>query len=148
MRLVIQRAAEAWVRVEGDEIARIGPGLAILVGVGRDDEDRDALWLAEKTVNLRIFEDQDGKLNLSLLETGGELLAVSQFTLFGDCRRGRRPSFSAAAPPDQGLRIFERYVEACRETGVKVATGRFGAHMQVHLTNGGPVTLILDSRAG
>lgn len=148
MRLVIQRAEQASVTVDGVEIARTGPGVMVLVGVGNDDAEKDAVWLAEKTVNLRIFEDEAGKLNLSLLETGGQLLAVSQFTLFGDCRRGRRPSFTDAAPPEPGLRLFNRYVEACRALGVHVQTGEFGAHMKVHLTNDGPVTLILDSRAG
>ncbi len=148
MRLVIQRVNQASVAVEGAEVATIGPGFLVLVGVGREDDESDAVWLAEKTVNLRVFADDAGKLNLSLLETGGELLAVSQFTLLGDCRRGRRPSFSSAAPPDLGLRLYERYVDACREFGVRVETGKFGAHMQVQLTNDGPVTLILDSRAG
>jgi D-tyrosyl-tRNA(Tyr) deacylase len=145
MRVLIQRVSEARVVVEGKETGRIGRGLLVLVGAGKGDTGDDVRRLAEKTVNLRIFEDEAGKMNLSLLDVGGEVLAVSQFTLYADCRKGRRPSFTGAAPPEEGEQLYLEYVKAVEEYGVKVATGVFGAHMQVELVNDGPVTIWLDS---
>lgn len=145
MRVLIQRVAKARVVVEGKETGKIGQGLLVLVGAGRGDTEADIRRLAEKTVNLRIFEDEAGKMNLSLLDVGGEVLVVSQFTLYADCRKGRRPSFTAAAPPEEGERLYLEYVKAVEEYGVKVATGVFGAHMHVELVNDGPVTIWLDS---
>lgn len=146
MKAVIQRVGEAGVSVEGKTVGRIGRGMAVLLGVERGDGERDAQWLAEKIGNLRIFEDQAGKMNLSLLETGGELLAVSQFTLAGNCAKGRRPSFDSAAPPEEAKRLYEYFVERLRSMGIKVETGIFQAMMQVSLVNDGPVTFILESR--
>jgi len=147
MRLVIQRVREARVTVDGEIVGGIGRGLLVLVGVHREDSERDALFLAEKTVHLRIFEDDQGKMNLSLLDLGGEggVLAVSQFTLYGNVRKGRRPSFGDAAPPEIAEPLFERYVEGLRQRIPRVETGRFGAKMLVHLINDGPVTLIIES---
>jgi D-tyrosyl-tRNA(Tyr) deacylase len=146
MRLVVQRVKRASVTADGVLTGKIGPGLAVLVGVARGDTDEDARYLAEKTVHLRIFEDDRGKMNRSLLDVGGAVLSVSQFTLYGDCRKGRRPSFAAAAPPDEAQRLYEAYNRFLRELGAEVATGRFGAMMDVELVNWGPVTLIVDSR--
>jgi len=146
LRAVIQRVKRAAVAVDGRPVAATGRGLLILVGVDRRDGPDDARALAEKAVHLRIFEDQAGKLNLSLRETGGQILAVSQFTLLGDCRKGRRPSFTAAAPPGPGLSLFEMFVDTCRALGADVQVGEFGAKMDVELVNDGPVTLILDTR--
>ena len=148
MRLVLQRVSGAGVTVGDREVARIGPGLLALVGVATDDTAADAGYLAQKTVNLRVFPDEAGKLNRSLLDAGGELLAVSQFTLLGDCRRGRRPSFTRAAAPERGQGLFDNYVAACAEAGAAVKTGEFGAQMLVDLVNDGPVTLILESTDG
>ena len=148
MRLVIQRVREASVVVDGATVGAIGKGLLVLVGVGRDDTREDAAKLADKTAKLRIFEDDAGRMNLSLTDTGGEALAVSQFTLFGDCAKGNRPSFNDAAKPDVAIPVYEAYVAALSANiGRPVATGVFGADMKVALTNDGPVTLILDSRA-
>ena len=145
MRAVIQRVLRAEVRV-GDEITgKIGPGLLLLLGVSVDDTERDAEYLLDKTINLRIFEDAEGKMNLSLLETGGELLVVSQFTLYGDTRRGRRPSFIRSAPPDKANELYEFFVRSAQTQVTKVATGRFQAMMDVELVNDGPVTIMLDS---
>jgi len=145
MRAVIQRVSRAEVRV-GDEITgKIGPGLLLLLGVSVDDTERDAEYLLDKTINLRIFEDAEGKMNLSLLETGGELLVVSQFTLYGDTRRGRRPSFIRSAPPDKANELYEFFVRTAETQVTKVATGRFQAMMDVELVNDGPVTIMLDS---
>jgi D-tyrosyl-tRNA(Tyr) deacylase len=145
MRAVIQRVLRAEVRV-GDEITgKIGPGLLLLLGVSVDDTERDAEYLLDKTINLRIFEDAEGKMNLSLLETGGELLVVSQFTLYGDTRRGRRPSFIRSAPPDKANELYEFFVRTAQTQVTKVATGRFQAMMDVELVNDGPVTIMLDS---
>jgi len=145
MRAVIQRVSRAEVRV-GDEITgKIGPGLLLLLGVSVDDTERDAEYLLDKTINLRIFEDAEGKMNLSLLETGGELLVVSQFTLYGDTRRGRRPSFIRSAPPDKANELYEFFVRTAQTQVTKVATGRFQAMMDVELVNDGPVTIMLDS---
>jgi D-tyrosyl-tRNA(Tyr) deacylase len=145
MRAVVQRVAEASVRVAGEEVSRIGPGLLVLLGVGQGDGERDADLLAEKVVHLRIFGDGEGQMNRSLLDTGGELLVVSQFTLYGDARRGRRPGFSAAAPPEEASRLYRRFVEKAAAAGVTVREGIFRAMMDVHLVNSGPVTLLLDS---
>jgi D-tyrosyl-tRNA(Tyr) deacylase len=145
MRLVIQRVSEARVVVDGEVVGEIGRGLLVLVGVHREDTEQDATYLAEKTVHLRIFEDEQGKMNKSLLDVGGGVLAVSQFTLYGDVRKGRRPSFINAALPERAQPLFQRYVEALRKHVERVETGRFGAKMQVHLINEGPVTLIIES---
>ncbi|WP_298629266.1 D-aminoacyl-tRNA deacylase [uncultured Thermus sp.] len=145
MRAVIQRVTEAFVEVDGEEVGRIGLGLLVLLGVGQGDTVEDAQYLARKIVNLRIFPDEAGKMNLSLKEVGGEALLVSQFTLYAETRKGNRPSFVKAAPPDVGRRLYEAAIEAFLEQGVHVETGVYGAHMRVHLVNDGPVTLILDS---
>ncbi len=145
MRAVVQRVAYASVEVEGEVIGRIEAGLLVLLGVARGDTEAEARWLAHKIANLRIFPDGEGKMNLSLLTTGGGVLAVSQFTLHGDVRRGFRPSFVRAAPPEVAEPLFNRFVTFLREEGVvQVETGRFGAHMRVELLNDGPVTIILD----
>jgi len=145
MRLVVQRVREASVEVDGEVIGRIGRGLLVLVGVGKGDGESDAAYLAEKVVNLRIFDDEEGKMNRSLLEVGGGVLAVSQFTLYGDVRKGRRPSFERAAPPAEAERLFDYFVGELKKRAPEVATGRFGARMQVSLVNDGPVTLILEN---
>jgi D-tyrosyl-tRNA(Tyr) deacylase len=134
------------VTVAGETTGQIGRGLLVLLGVAPDDTPDDARQLADKIVGLRIFDDPEGKMNLGLSDVGGELLAVSQFTLFGDCRKGRRPSFIGAAPPEHAERLYEVFVQAVRALGVTVGTGRFRHHMQVELVNDGPVTLLLDSR--
>jgi D-aminoacyl-tRNA deacylase len=146
MRAVLQRVSEASVLVDGKVAGIIGPGLCVLVGVAQGDTVQDAEWLSTKAVELRIFEDEGGKMNRSLLDTGGELLAVSQFTLLGDAQKGRRPAFTAAAPPEQAQPLYERFCALCRERGVRVAEGVFRATMQVRIVNEGPVTLLLDSR--
>ena len=146
MRAVVQRVSSASVTVDGELVGEIGPGLLVLLGVAQADTDEDANYLAEKTVNLRIFEDDAGKMNRSLLEVGGRMLAVSQFTLLGDCRKGRRPSFIEAAPPEAGKRLYERFCDAVRQFGVAVETGRFQAMMDVALVNDGPVTVLVDSK--
>ncbi|MEW5724785.1 MAG: D-aminoacyl-tRNA deacylase [Thermodesulfobacteriota bacterium] len=145
MRAVVQRVAEARVMVDGEEIGAIGRGFLVLLGVGRTDTTADADWLARKIAGLRVFEDQAGKMNLSLSEVGGAVLVVSQFTLWGDCRKGRRPSFVEAAPPETAERLYLEFVDKVAGLGVPAATGRFGAMMQVHLVNDGPVTLILEN---
>jgi D-tyrosyl-tRNA(Tyr) deacylase len=146
MRAVVQRVSEAKVVVEGEEVGRIGKGILVLLGVGHEDGPDDASSLAEKVVNLRIFADELDKMNLSLLDIGGDLLAVSQFTLWGDCRKGRRPSFVAAADPAKAEELYETFIEHARSLGVTVVTGRFQEMMQVSLINDGPVTLMLDSK--
>jgi D-aminoacyl-tRNA deacylase len=146
MRAVLQRVKFAHVQVDGETVGAIGAGLCVLVGVGEDDAEDDARWLADKVVSARIFEDADGKMNRSVVDVGGELLAVSQFTLYGDLRSGRRPSFSAAAPPERAQPLFDAFCAQCRQHGVQVQTGRFRAHMEVQLQNTGPVTLLLDSK--
>jgi len=145
MRIVLQRVTRASVTVEGRVTGEIGPGLVVLVAVGREDSSATAVSMAEKIVNLRIFNDDQGKMNRSLLDTGGAVLAVSQFTLYGDARGGRRPSFVLAAPPDLGKALYEEFVAALRALGVRVETGVFQAHMSVDLVNDGPVTILLDS---
>lgn len=146
MRAVWQRVSEAWVEVSDKIIGRIGKGVLVLLGVESDDTDADAALIAEKCVNLRVFDDKDGRLNLSLADIGGELLLVSQFTLCADCRKGRRPSFVRAAAPGEANRLYELVADMIRDKGIKVKTGRFQSHMKVHLVNDGPVTLLLDSR--
>jgi D-aminoacyl-tRNA deacylase len=145
MRACIQRVSEAAVTVDGEVSGRIGLGLVVLLGVGPADSEAEVDWLAEKIAGLRIFEDYDGKMNRSLAEVGGAMLVVSQFTLYGDCRKGRRPSFTAAAPPELAERLYEAFVARARALGVVVASGVFRAHMQVSLVNDGPVTLWIDT---
>ena len=144
MRAVIQRVRKASVEAGGGTVGRIGPGLLVLLGVARGDRERDADYLAGKVADLRIFEDAEGKMNLSVLEAGGGVLVVSQFTLLADCRKGRRPSFTGAAAPEEGRRLYERFVDRLRERGLGVETGVFGAKMIVSLENDGPVTFVLD----
>ena len=146
MRAVVQRVSEASVQVEDKEVGRIGQGILVLLGVGHDDGAEDVAYLAETVVNLRIFADRQGKMNLSLLDIDGDLLAVSQFTLWGDCRKGRRPSFVAAADPARAETLYETFIEHVRGLGVYVASGRFQEMMQVSLINDGPVTLLVDSK--
>ncbi len=145
MKIVVQRVKSASVKVGGKMVGKIGGGLLVLVGVSRDDTVADAAHLAKKTVTLRVFDDAGGKMNHSVLETAGELLVVSQFTLYGDCRKGNRPGYVAAARPAKGLRLYEEYVQQLRAHGPRVATGTFQAEMEVKLVNAGPVTLILES---
>ncbi len=146
MRACVQRVSHAQVTVAGETVARIDTGLVVLLGVAADDTAADASYLADKLVGLRVFEDADGKMNLGLLETGGAMLIVSQFTLLGDCRKGRRPSFTDAAGPELAETLYETFVAAVRNQGVRIATGRFRQNMRVTLENDGPVTLLLDSR--
>lgn len=146
MRAVLQRVSEARVDVGGTTVGAIGQGVLVLLGVGQGDSAADARFLADKIAGLRIFEDAQGKMNLSVEDVGGSLLVVSQFTLYGDCRQGRRPGFSAAAPPEQANALYEQFVGMLRERGLTVATGVFQAEMAVSLVNDGPVTLLLDSR--
>ena len=145
MRAVIQRVAEARVSVGEEIVSGIGPGLCIFLGIAVNDSEKDAEFLASKIGSLRIFEDEQGKMNRSVRETRGDLLVVSQFTLYGDCRKGNRPSFSAAAAPEPAKRLYDDFVQRLRQTGLKVATGEFRAHMKVALVNDGPVTLILET---
>ncbi|MDQ6599780.1 D-tyrosyl-tRNA(Tyr) deacylase [Bacillus salipaludis] len=147
MRVVVQRSKKAKVTVNGEITGQISSGLVLLVGVTHDDNEEDAAYLADKVANLRIFEDAAEKMNLSLLDVGGEILSVSQFTLYGDCRNGRRPSFINAARPEQAIGLYETFNSLLRDKGIHVETGRFGAMMEVELTNDGPVTLIVDSKA-
>src|SRR5579872_1401122 len=145
MRALLQRVTHASVVVEGSAVGEIGGGLLILLGVAKPDTTADAAFLVDKIVNLRIFPDAEGKMNRSLLDTGGSLLVVSQFTLYGDCRKGRRPSFDQAAPAEQARALYEEFVALARGAGVRVETGVFQAHMAVSLINDGPVTLIVES---
>jgi D-tyrosyl-tRNA(Tyr) deacylase len=145
MRALLQRVTRAGVSVDGALVGEIGAGLLILLGVAKPDTVGDAEFLAEKILNLRVFPDAAGKMNLSVLDTLGGLLVVSQFTLYGDCRKGRRPGFDAAAPPEQARALYESFVDLARLSGLKVATGVFQAHMEVSLVNDGPVTLMLES---
>lgn len=147
MRVVVQRSKEASVTVAGEIKGQINKGLVLLVGVTHDDKEEDAAYLADKIANLRIFEDENEKMNLSLLDVGGEILSVSQFTLYGDCRKGRRPSFIEAARPDYAIQIYEAFNKMLTEKGIHVETGVFGAMMEVQLINDGPVTLIVESKA-
>ena len=145
MRALVQRVVEASVLVEGQEVGRIGPGLVVFLGFAGDDEEFDSLYLVEKTVNLRIFADSENRFNRSALDVGAELLLVSQFTLYADTRKGRRPDFNRAAGAEQAREAYEKAVELFRNTGLTVATGRFQEYMQVLLQNDGPVTIMLDS---
>lgn len=145
MRAVIQRVSRARVQVDGQTTGEIGQGLLILLGVAQGDTPREADYLLDKIINLRIFEDAGGKMNLSLLETGGQLMVLSQFTLYADCRKGRRPSFTDAAPPGEAQKLYDYFVDAARKRGLQVATGIFQALMEVELVNFGPVTILLDS---
>ena len=147
MRVVIQRVKQAHVEVNGQVTGAIGPGLLVLVGIAKTDTGQAAEYLVEKVLGLRIFPDSDGKMNRNVSEAGGSLLVVSQFTLYGDCRKGRRPSFDLAAGAAQAADLYEAFVNSARASGIPVATGVFQASMQVHLVNDGPVTLICDSPA-
>jgi len=144
MRMVCQRVLEAQVTVNDQSVGKIGKGLLVFLGVGKGDTQKDAEFIAEKLVNLRIFPDEAGKMNLSVRDVGGGVLLISNFTLHGDCRKGRRPGFDRAAPPAEGERLYERYVAELRGLGLAVETGRFGAEMLVELCNHGPVTIILE----
>jgi len=146
MKALLQRVTSASVSVAGEVVGRIGPGLVVFVGIAQGDTEKDAQFLVQKTANLRIFADEEGKFNLSALDVKGELLLVSQFTLLADTRKGRRPSFVEAAPLAQAEELFEQFVEQARATGLKVETGRFQQYMQVEIHNDGPVTILLDSR--
>jgi D-tyrosyl-tRNA(Tyr) deacylase len=144
MRAVLQRVSRARVTVGGEVVGEIGPGLLVLLAVAKGDTVEDSRRLADKTAGLRVFADDEGKMNRSVVETGGSVLAVSQFTLYGDCKKGRRPSFIQSASPERAVPLYEEYIAGLRALGVPVATGRFGADMDVELVNAGPVTLILD----
>ncbi len=146
MRAVVQRVSRAAVRVGGERVGEIGRGLLVLLGVAHDDREADADYLADKIAGLRIFEDAEGKMNRAAAEVGGAVLAVSQFTLFGDVRRGKRPSFDAAARPEQALRLYDCFLQKVRAAGLRCETGRFQEMMEVELVNDGPVTILLDSR--
>ena len=146
MRAVVQRASSASVTVDGEEVARMGRGLAVLVGVGEGDDSDDVSYLARKIAGLRVFEDDEGKMNLSVKDVGADVMLVSQFTLYGDCRKGRRPSFGSAAPPDRAEKLYEELADDLRRKGIEVETGEFKAHMKFDLINDGPVTLLLDSK--
>ena len=147
MRAVVQRVSSARVEVDGRIAGQIGLGLLVLVAVRQGDATREVAWLAEKILNLRLFGDSEGKMNLSVGDIGGEILAVSQFTLYGDCRRGRRPSYSEAAPPQVAQALYDDFVRKLRDSGLKIEQGVFQAHMDVHLVNDGPVTVLVDSPA-
>jgi D-tyrosyl-tRNA(Tyr) deacylase len=146
MRACVQRVSSASVTVDGETIGAIGPGMLVLLGVAHGDTAADVAYLAEKIGGLRIFNDHEGKMNRALVEAGGAMLVVSQFTLLGDCRKGKRPSFTDAAEPAVGLELYEAFVAAVRAAGIRTETGRFRADMKVSLTNDGPVTLLVDSR--
>jgi len=148
MRVVVQRVREASVKVDADVVGAIGPGLCLLVGVGRDDSESDVNIIVEKVIGLRIFADADGKMNVSLADMGGDVLIVSQFTLLADARRGRRPSFTSAAPPAVAAPLIETMISKFADRGVSTASGIFGANMEVSLINDGPVTLVLEVRSG
>ena len=146
MRAVIQRVKRAAVTVDGQVVGRIGAGLLVFLGVGKEDVHKDIAFIADKTANLRIFEDADGRMNHSVQDIGGGVLLISQFTLYGDCRKGRRPDFTAAGPPETAKRLYEQTIDAIKQKGVPVETGLFAAHMDIDSINDGPVTLILDSK--
>jgi len=144
MKVVLQRVKNASVKVEDKVVGQVGPGFLVLLGVKEGDSEKQVDYLVEKIINLRVFEDEQGKMNRSLLDIGGELLVVSQFTLYANCDKGRRPSFIEAAQPEEGRRLYELFVEKARQHGLKVETGEFGAMMEVGLVNEGPVTIILE----
>lgn len=146
MRAVVQRVKYSKVEVDGELIGEIQKGLNVLLGISREDNSEDITYMKDKILNLRIFEDEDGKLNKSLMDIGGELLVVSQFTLYGDCRKGRRPSFIEALGGEEAEKMYEEFVRQCREQVVKVGTGKFGADMKVTIENDGPVTIMIDSK--
>lgn len=146
MRAVVQRVTSSKVVVDDKIIGEIGKGLNILIGISKEDTEEDLLYLRDKIINLRIFEDENDKMNLSLLDVKGEILAISQFTLYGDCRKGRRPNFMEAEGGDKARALYERFVDLLRGKDIKVETGEFGAHMKVDIQNDGPVTLLLDSK--
>lgn len=146
MRVVVQRVTSSKVEVEGKIVGAIGRGLNILIGISKDDTEEDLIYMKDKVVNLRIFEDDNSKMNLSLLDIKGEILAISQFTLYGDCRKGRRPNFMEAQGGELAVDLYNKFVNLLKETGLKVETGEFGAHMNVDIQNDGPVTLLLDSK--
>lgn len=146
MRAVVQRVNWGRCRIDGEVAGEIGPGFVIFLGVGQADVPEDGAYLAEKIANLRIFADEDGKFNLAAAEVGARMLVISQFTLYGDCRKGRRPGFTAAAPPEEAERLYEDFVRRLGGYGLTVAMGRFQAHMEIELSNDGPVTLLLDSK--
>ncbi len=146
MRVVVQRVTSSKVIVDNKVVGEINKGLNLLIGFSKEDTDEDLLYLKDKIVNLRIFEDDNDKMNLSLLDVKGDILAISQFTLYGDCRKGRRPNFMEAEGGDRAKALYERFVQLLRETNLKVETGEFGAHMKVDILNDGPVTIILDSK--
>lgn len=146
MKALLQRVTSASVSIAGEVVGRISRGLVVFIGVADADTEKDAQYLAQKTVGLRIFADEQGKFNLSALDVNGELLVVSQFTLLADTRKGRRPSFTSAAPPDLAEELFKRFIAAVRDSGLKVETGRFQQYMQVEIINDGPVTILLDSK--
>ncbi len=146
MRAVVQRTGWSEVSVAGELIGRVGPGLTVLLGVSRDDTDADAVYMADKIANLRIFEDEAAKMNRSVLDVAGQILAISQFTLLADCRKGRRPGFDLAAPAETAKLLYERFVQELRSRGIEVACGRFQAEMKVTLENQGPVTILIDSK--
>jgi len=145
MKAVVQRVSKAEVVVEGQSVGRIGEGILALVAISRNDAEKDLLWMARKIVELRIFDDREGKLNLSLQDVKGQLLVVSQFTLYGDCRKGRRPSYIEAAPPEEAAKLYQQFVSIMRQFVPDVQTGQFQAMMEVTLTNSGPVTIILEN---
>lgn len=145
MRAVVQRATKGKVTIQGETVGEIGQGLVVLLGVGQEDDEEDLEYLASKIVNLRIFYDEEGKMNRSVKDVGGQMLVVSQFTLYGDCRKGRRPSFIKAAPPDKANELYEEFVKRIEAEGITVATGRFQEEMLVEIHNDGPVTILLDS---
>jgi D-tyrosyl-tRNA(Tyr) deacylase len=146
MKIVVQRSKAAKVTVDGEITGQINHGFVLLVGVTHEDKEEDAAYLADKIANLRVFDDSDGKMNLSLIDVGGEILSVSQFTLYGDCRKGRRPNFMEAARPEQAVVLYEAFNQILRDKGITVETGVFGAMMDVELVNDGPVTLIVESK--
>lgn len=146
MRAVLQRTDRSSVSVDGQPVAAIGRGLTVLLGVGHGDTEKDAAYLADKVVNLRIFPDDAGKMNLSLLDVAGELLVISQFTLYGDCRKGKRPSFDTAASPQLAQELYQKFIESCRDYGIQTSQGKFQTEMVVSLDNHGPVTILLDSK--
>ena len=148
MRAGIQRVSQAQVRAEGRTISQIGHGLLVFLGIGKEDTPRETEFLLDKIIHLRIFEDDKGKMNRSLVETGGELMVISQFTLYADCRKGRRPSFTEASPPEEAEFLYETFLAQAKSRGIKVSAGLFQAHMEVDLVNTGPVTILLDHSKG